>query len=51
MKAVYFPGDRKLEVREAPDPTPSPGEVILEIKASGMCGSDLKYYCAACCAR
>ncbi|XSC47545.1 alcohol dehydrogenase catalytic domain-containing protein [Bradyrhizobium sp. RDT10] len=47
MKAAYFLGDRKLEVRDVPDPTPGPGEVILEIKASGMCGSDLKYYRAA----
>jgi L-iditol 2-dehydrogenase len=44
MKAVYFLGDRKLEIRDIPDPTPGPGEVILEIKASGMCGSDLKFY-------
>ncbi|MGY3610916.1 MULTISPECIES: hypothetical protein [unclassified Bradyrhizobium] len=42
MKAVYFPGDRKLEVGDAPDPTPGPGEVILQIKASGMCASDLR---------
>jgi L-iditol 2-dehydrogenase len=44
MRAVYFLGDRRLEIRDVPDPTPGPGEVILEIKASGMCGSDLKYY-------
>src|SRR5215216_2105193 len=44
MKGVVFVGDRKLELREFPDPTPGPGEVVLEIKASGMCGSDLKYY-------
>jgi threonine dehydrogenase-like Zn-dependent dehydrogenase len=44
MKAVYFLGDRKIEIRNVPDPTPGPGDVILEIKASGMCGSDLKYY-------
>jgi threonine dehydrogenase-like Zn-dependent dehydrogenase len=44
MKGVVFPGDRKLEIREFPDPTPGPGEVVLEIKASGMCGSDLKFY-------
>ena len=29
---------------EVPDPTPGPGEVVLEIKASGMCGSDLHQY-------
>lgn len=44
MKAVYFLGDRNIEIRDVPDPTPGPGEVVLEIKASGMCGSDLKFY-------
>ncbi|HTO49020.1 MAG TPA: zinc-binding dehydrogenase [Burkholderiales bacterium] len=44
MKGVVFPGERRLEIREFPDPTPGPGEVVLEIKASGMCGSDLKFY-------
>jgi D-arabinose 1-dehydrogenase-like Zn-dependent alcohol dehydrogenase len=44
MKGVVFLGDRKLELREFPDPTPGPRDVILEIKASGMCGSDLHIY-------
>ena len=44
MKAVVFHGDRQLELMDFPDPTPCKGEVILEIKASGMCGSDLKFY-------
>ncbi|MFQ5953700.1 MAG: zinc-binding dehydrogenase [Kiloniellales bacterium] len=44
MRGVVFVGDRALELREFPDPTPGPGEVVLEIKASGMCGSDLKFY-------
>ena len=44
MKAVVFAGDRKIEIMEFPDPHPGPGEVVLKIKASGMCGSDLKYY-------
>jgi 2-desacetyl-2-hydroxyethyl bacteriochlorophyllide A dehydrogenase len=47
MKGVVFTGDRRVEFREFPDPTPGPGEVVLEIKASGMCGSDLKFYRAA----
>ena len=47
MKGVVFTGERKLEIREFPDPTPGPGEVVLEIKASGMCGSDLKFYWGA----
>jgi len=47
MKGIVFPGERKLEIREFPDPTPGPGEAVLEIKASGMCGSDLKFYRAS----
>src|SRR6516165_10541409 len=39
-----FLGDRKLELRRFPDPTPGPRDVILAIKASGMCGSDLHTY-------
>jgi D-arabinose 1-dehydrogenase-like Zn-dependent alcohol dehydrogenase len=47
MKGVILPGGRKVETLEFPDPTPGLGEVVLEIKASGMCGSDLKYYRAS----
>jgi threonine dehydrogenase-like Zn-dependent dehydrogenase len=44
MTGVVFLGDRKLELREFPDPSPGPREVVLEIRASGMCGSDLHVY-------
>lgn len=44
MQGVVFMGDRKLEFMEFSDPKPGPDEVVLEIKASGMCGSDLKFY-------
>ena len=44
MRGVVFLGERELELKQFPDPTPGPGEVVLQIKASGMCGSDLKFY-------
>ena len=44
MRGVVFLGERKLELQEFPDPTPGPRDVVLEIKASGMCGSDLHRY-------
>jgi threonine dehydrogenase-like Zn-dependent dehydrogenase len=47
MRGVTFLGDRKLELAEFPDPSPGAREVVVEIKASGMCGSDLKFYRAA----
>ncbi len=47
MRGAVFTGNRTVEIQEFPDPSPGPGEVVLEIKASGMCGSDLKFYRAA----
>ena len=47
MKGVVFPGDRKIELVDFPDPAPESDEVVLEIKASGMCGSNLHFYRAA----
>src|SRR5260370_19199267 len=44
MRGVVFPGERAVEIMTFPDPTPGPGEVVLEMKASGMCGSDLHQY-------
>ena len=47
MRGLVFLGDRKLALQEFPDPAPGPGEVVLAIKASGMCGSDLNHYRSA----
>jgi threonine dehydrogenase-like Zn-dependent dehydrogenase len=44
MRGAVFLGNRRIEIRSFPDPTPGPGEVVIEMKASGMCGSDLKFY-------
>mgnify|MGYP001770252700 FL=1 len=44
MKAVIFPGDKKVEVREYPIPTPGPGEVLIKMKASAICRSDMSLY-------
>jgi threonine dehydrogenase-like Zn-dependent dehydrogenase len=44
MRGVVFHGDRELELMNFPDPTPGQGEVVLEMKASGMCGSDIHQY-------
>lgn len=44
MQGIVFTGNRQVEMMNFEDPTPGPGEVVLEIKASGMCGSDLGVY-------
>ena len=40
MRGVVFLGNRELELREFPDPVPGPRDVVIEIKASGICGTD-----------
>jgi L-iditol 2-dehydrogenase len=44
MRGVVFRGHRQLEIMQFDDPTPGPDDVIVEIKASGFCGSDLHHY-------
>src|SRR3954467_525660 len=44
MRGAVFLGNRKVELRTFDDPAPGPGEAAIEMKASGMCGSDLKFY-------
>ena len=34
----------KLEVKEVPDPTPGPKDVVLKVRACGVCGSDVHFY-------
>jgi threonine dehydrogenase-like Zn-dependent dehydrogenase len=44
MKGVFFAGDRTAVVREKADPTPGPGEVLVQMRAAAVCGSDLHRY-------
>ncbi|MGX8013637.1 alcohol dehydrogenase catalytic domain-containing protein [Mesorhizobium sp. ORM8.1] len=44
MRGISFPGGREIKYTTVEDPTPGPDEVVIEIKASGMCGSDLHDY-------
>ncbi|CAH0344556.1 zinc-binding dehydrogenase [Bacillus sp. CECT 9360] len=44
MQAVFFPGDKKVEVRQVEIPTPGPGEVLVQMKASAICRSDMSLY-------
>jgi threonine dehydrogenase-like Zn-dependent dehydrogenase len=42
MKAAYLPGNSTVEMREVLVPAPGPGEVLLQVKASTICGSDIR---------
>jgi len=30
-----------LEIRDVPEPSPGPGEVLIEVQACGICGTDV----------
>jgi len=46
MRAVvkYAPGRGNVGLMDLPEPVPGPDEVKIEVKAAGICGSDLHIY-------
>ncbi|NQT83043.1 alcohol dehydrogenase catalytic domain-containing protein [bacterium] len=44
MKAAVFMGPERMEVKEVPKPKCGEGEVLLEVKACAICGTDGRIY-------
>ncbi len=44
MAAQVFYEPEKIELKSMEVPTPGPDEVLVRVKACGICGSDLAYY-------
>lgn len=42
MKGAFFVGSRKFELREINDPSPGPADIVVDVKACGVCGSDIR---------
>jgi propanol-preferring alcohol dehydrogenase len=44
MRAWQFEGPGKpIALNEAPEPEPGPGEVVIDVRAAGLCHSDVMY--------
>lgn len=41
MKALMIDGFESCHLADAPDPKPGPGEVLVDVRHVGLCGSDL----------
>jgi threonine dehydrogenase-like Zn-dependent dehydrogenase len=44
MKAAVFYGPRNLKIESVPIPNVGPNDVLMKVKACGICGSDLHSY-------
>ncbi|UVY83897.1 NAD(P)-dependent alcohol dehydrogenase [Brachybacterium sp. NBEC-018] len=44
MRASVLLRQGEVEMQERPVPTPPPGEVLVRVRAVGVCGSDVHYY-------
>lgn len=44
MLTIAFQGNRHVAIEEFAVPIPKPGEVLLKIGASAICGSEMKHY-------
>ena len=44
MRGLIFVGDERAELTDFPDPKAGPGDAVVQIRASGICGSDLPRY-------
>ena len=42
MRGVVLPGNSTVAFREQPIPTPGHGQVLVQMKASSICGSDIR---------
>lgn len=42
MNGVILPGNRRVEIKQFPVPEPGHGQVLLKMKASSICGSDIR---------
>src|SRR6266516_3715562 len=42
MRAAVFEGEGRLVVRDVEEPTPAADEVLIEVEACGVCGSDVQ---------
>ena len=44
MKEVVIIGPKQYEIREVPVPAPGNNEVLVQMKAAGVCGSDIHQF-------
>ena len=44
MKALMITAPHKAEIWEVPNPVAAPGEVVIDVKRAGICGTDIEFF-------
>jgi L-iditol 2-dehydrogenase len=43
-RVAYVDAEHRITLKQEPAPEPGPGQVLVELKANGICGSDLHFW-------
>ena len=44
MRAAVYKGGRQFAVEDMPDPTPGPGQVVVDVNYCAICGTDVHHF-------
>jgi D-arabinitol dehydrogenase (NADP+) len=44
VRAAYYEARHQVAVRDAPEPEPGPSDVLIRVRACGICGTDVHIY-------
>lgn len=44
MRTIYLNDDYEVELRDLPEPEPAADEVLIRVRAGGVCGTDMSVY-------
>src|SRR5437867_4241104 len=42
LKALFIDSPGKVDLRDVPEPSPREGEVVVKMRCSGVCGTDIE---------
>ncbi|MFB7884868.1 zinc-binding dehydrogenase [Microbacterium sp. NPDC056057] len=44
MRALVITAPHRAEIQEVPDPEPAAGEVVVDVRRAGICGTDIEFF-------
>ena len=41
MRAAVYQGSQQFDIEDMPDPSPGPGQVVIDVNYCAICGTDV----------